>query len=557
MLSSKRDLQVYRFLAGLRAKLSEARDPEQAVRRAMRDTAGFFEAGGACLASVAGGQTEAQLDFLLADGREWDTRMLGRFFLAERPEIPSSILLAPLRRRERIWRVLGLRQGDTRLFVPDDVSTLNRIASTVSELIHRMDRDRIAEVRSRIQRKIMEELRPKDLFYQILHGLRTLTGYDHSSALLVTGESGEVLQLVAEQIAWRKSKSERVGLRLPISPEIRRILDDTLVLGFDREAGGWREWEGRAAGRLAELLDYNDAPQGGKEDRREKSMVCAPIMSKDGILGVLKIAACHRGGLGPYEVRLVERFMPPVSVAIRNSRRTESLEQNLLEAERKNAMADLARGVAHDLNNALGGILPLVQQLRRDGERKQVDPEVMVEDLQQIERSIQVCRRIFGGMLNFARGTTTEFQAGDLRVALENAQAMLEDGMRRRGILCEVTAPDEIPAVRAGQTDLDQVFFNLLANARDAMPDGGSVRVEAQCRARDLLVVVEDTGVGIPAADLPRIQEPFFTTKHRGTGLGLSIVRSILWNAGGNMKLSSREGVGTRVEVVLPLREEG
>jgi len=249
--------------------------------------------------------------------------------------------------------------------------------------------------------------------------------------------------------------------------------------------------------------------------------------------------------------------MPPVSVAIRNSRRTESLEQNLLEAERKNAMADLARGVAHDLNNALGGILPLVQQLRRDGERRQVDPEVMVEDLQQIERSIQVCRRIFGGMLNFARGTTTEYQAGDLSVALENARTMLEDGMRRRGILCEITVPDEIPTVRAGQTDLDQVFFNLLANARDAMPDGGSVRVEAHCRARDVLVVVEDTGVGIPAADLPRIQEPFFTTKHRGTGLGLSIVRSILWNAGGNMTLSSREGVGTRVEVVLPLREEG
>jgi signal transduction histidine kinase len=89
------------------------------------------------------------------------------------------------------------------------------------------------------------------------------------------------------------------------------------------------------------------------------------------------------------------------------------------------------------------------------------------------------------------------------------------------------------------------------------MPDGGSVRIEAQARERDLLVVVEDTGTGISADDLPRIQEPFFTTKHRGTGLGLSIVRSILWNAGGNMKLSSREGEGTRVEVVLPLREEG
>ena len=557
MLSSNNELQVHRFLAALRAKLSEARDPEQAARSALRDTAAFFEAGGACLASVPGGQTEAQLDFSLADEGEWDSAMLGRFFRKQRPEIPMTVLLAPLRRRERIWRVLGVHQGDKRAFVPDDVSTLNRIAATVSELIHRMDRDRIAEVRSRIQRKIMEELRPKDLFYQILHGLRTLTGYDHSSALLVTGESGDVLQLVAEQIAWRKSKSERIGLRVPISPKIRRILDDTPVMGFDREAGGWIEWQGRDATALVEMFDYNAPPQDGEVDRRERSMVCAPIVSRDGILGLLKIASCHPDSLGAYEVRLVERFMPPVSVAIRNSRRTESLEQNLREAERKNAMADLARGVAHDLNNALGGILPLVQQLRRDGERKQVDPEVMVEDLKQIEQSIQVCRRIFGGMLNFARGTATESLGGDLRAALGNAQTMLEDGMRRRGILCECTLPDEIPNVRAGQTDLDQVFFNLLANARDAMPDGGSVRIEAQARERDLLVVVEDTGSGISAADLPRIQEPFFTTKHGGTGLGLSIVRSILWNAGGNMKLSSREGQGTRVEVMLPLREEG
>jgi len=557
MLSSKRELQVYRFLAGLRAKLSDARDPEQAVRRALRDAANFFEAGSACLSSVPGGETEAHLDFSVGEESVWDTVMLGRFFLNDRPEIPTSVLLAPLRRRERIWRVLGLRQGEGRPFVPDDVSTLNRIAATVSELIHRMDRDRIAEVRSRIQRKIMEELRPKDLFYQILHGLRTLTGYDHSSALLVTGESGDVLQLAAEQITWRKGKSERIGLRIPIDPELRRILDDAPVLGFDREDDGWREWAGRDAAHLARLFDYNDGPQGDEGDRRERTMVCAPIASKDGLLGVMKIAACYRGSLGPYEVRLVERFMPPVSVAIRNSRHTESLEQNLREAERKNAMADLARGVAHDLNNALGGILPLVQQLRRDGERNQVDPEVMVEDLKQVERSIQVCRRIFGGMLNFARGTQTEFLGGDVRAALGNAQTMLEDGMKRRGIECAVKVPDELPTVRAGQTDLDQVFFNLLANARDAMPDGGSVHVDVTSGAREVRVIFEDTGVGIPPDDMHRIQEPFFTTKHRGTGLGLSIVRSILWNAGGNLSLSSREGEGTRAEVTLPLREEG
>jgi signal transduction histidine kinase len=557
MLSSERELKVYRFLAGLRSKLNDARDVEQAARSALRDAAGFFEAAGGCLASVPDGETEAQLDFVLEEaGFQWDTGLLGSFFRNERPEIGHSILLAPLRRRERIWRVLGLHQDDRRPFVPDDVPMLNLIGTTVSELIQRIDRDRIAEVRSRIQRKIMEELRPKDLFYQILHGLRSLTSYDHSAALLVAGEQGDLLELVAEQISWRKAKSQKIGLRLPVAPDVRRILDEGEVLGFDREADGWAEWDDRKVAQLAELFDYNDPPRDTAVDLRERTMLCAPIVSRDGLLGVLKIAARFPSSMGPYEVRLVERFMPPVSVAIRNSQRTESLQQNLREAERKNAMADLARGVAHDLNNALGGILPLVQQMRRDAERERIDPQVMTEDLQQVERSIQVCRRIFGGMLNFARGATEDSVGGDLLTALRNALTMLDQGMKRRGIVCEIEIPDELPSVRAGQTDLEQVFFNLLANARDAMPKGGTLRVQADAGLREVLLAVEDTGIGIPAEDLPRVQEPFFSTKRGGTGLGLSIVRSIVWGIGGNLSVSSREGEGTRVELRLPKREE-
>ena len=103
--------------------------------------------------------------------------------------------------------------------------------------------------------------------------------------------------------------------------------------------------------------------------------------------------------LGSYEADLVSRFMPHAAVALRNARRTESLERTILKAERKHAMADLARGISHDINNALGGVLPLVQQLRDEAAVGKLDADVAAQDLEQIERSMLVCRRIFGGML--------------------------------------------------------------------------------------------------------------------------------------------------------------
>jgi two-component system NtrC family sensor kinase len=165
---------------------------------------------------------------------------------------------------------------------------------------------------------------------------------------------------------------------------------------------------------------------------------------------------------------------------------------------------------------------------------------------------MQVCRRIFGGMLAIARGAARRTGHGDLRRAVDGALAILDDGLRRRRIERKLTLPDDLPPIRGSQADLEQVLFNLMANARDAMPRGGTLELEARFHDGKVLVRVRDTGVGIPESDLPRIQEPFFSTKPQGSGLGLAICRSIVWGMGGEMSLHSREGEGTRVEIALP-----
>src|SRR5262249_41144114 len=153
----------------------------------------------------------------------------------------------------------------------------------------------------------------------------------------------------------------------------------------------------------------------------------------------------------------------------------------------------------------------------------QVDVVSLGEDLRQIEGSILTSRRIFGGMLSFARGAVHAAGGANIRQAIDNTRAILKEGLCRRGIEVEVEMDDQLPLIQCSQGDLEQLLLNLLANARDAMPKGGRLSIAARWSDSDLQLVVEDTGIGIPVEHLPKVLEPFFSTKPEGNGLGLSI----------------------------------
>jgi signal transduction histidine kinase len=419
-----------------------------------------------------------------------------------------------------------------------------------------MDWQRIVEVRGRIDRKMMEQLRPKDLFYQILHGLRSLTNYDHSSALLICDPREDCLELVAEQIAWLKGKSRRIGFRLPLNDDLWSLMRNGAIYGFNRDDGNWRDWMGQDATALGELLDYNNAIRGSGSDLRESAMLCAPLATRDGVLGVLKVASCYPDSLGAYEANLLQRFVPLAAVAIHNSQRTVTLEAKMLEAEKKHAAANLVRGVSHDVNNALGAVLPLVQQILADLQSESLSLDVLGRDLQQIEQSLQTCRRIFGGMLSLARGASQGIAQANVRRALDTSLGILKDSLQRQGIRLNVQLMDAVPNIRAGQGDLDQLFLNLASNSRDAMPSGGVLSIETKRVGDKLEITIRDTGCGIPIEHMSRIQEPFFTTKRNGSGLGLSICRSIIWNVHGEMKIESSPGAGTQIRLLLPIVDD-
>jgi two-component system NtrC family sensor kinase len=238
---------------------------------------------------------------------------------------------------------------------------------------------------------------------------------------------------------------------------------------------------------------------------------------------------------------------------MQNLERTESLEIGMLEAEKKHAMADLARGVAHDVNNALGAVLPLVQQVIVEVRDEEIDRDELLTDLETIEHSIRATRRIFGRMLTFARHSKSSVGEGDVLQAIESTLAILEDGMRRHSVQVHRHLAPDLPMVRGAQADLDQLILNLATNARDAMPKGGDLHIRATAGDGGVEVLIRDTGVGIPPQNQARILEPFFTTKRDGNGLGLSICRSIVWNVHGKMSFESEVNRGTAVRLQLPL----
>ena len=548
------ELSLLRLLADVGEQLEGMRDLDKALRISLRLAREFLGAQEACIAMQAPADDHATRVFSLPADAPFAEKLFTAYLQGERRDLPRDTLFAPIRRRGRLWAVLGFTNGGE-AFDRQELRDIARFASVVSKEIQRIDHLRTAEVRARIDRKIMEQLRPKDLFYQILHGLRSLTHYDHSAAVFIAGEEHGTLELVAEQIAWEKGKSRRIGTRLKLGPQLHELLTTGEVYGFDRGDEGWTAWRGEEAHAVAEVLDLGEAAVA------HGSMLCAPLATREGLIGVLKVAALSPGTFGPYEADLVQRFRPQVTVAMRNLRRAASLETSVVEAEKKHALADLARGVSHDINNAFGSVFPLVQQLLADARAGRLEHDVLVEDLEQIEGRLQVCRRIFGGMLQFAKLESHHVGGGNVRRAVEATLGLLSDGMQRQGIQVRSTLADSLPHVNATQSELEQLVLNVASNARDAMEAGGDLEVLAEVDSTGEVECVRlslrDTGVGISEEDLTRIREPFFTTKQNGSGIGLSVCRSILRKMGGRMEIQSELGVGTRVTLELPVSSVG
>jgi signal transduction histidine kinase len=237
------------------------------------------------------------------------------------------------------------------------------------------------------------------------------------------------------------------------------------------------------------------------------------------------------------------------------ARQKVQFESQLAEYEKYAALAQLALGAAHEINNPLLGILSHLELTLR--EAKTEDDRIEIE--QCIEGSKRISQTI-RGLLNYTRPDPLLLTRINLTRLVDDSYSFLAHQPLFRGIKLEKRIPADLPEISADANQLSQILMNLLLNAAQASPDGGTISIAAQKVkfAETVEIVVSDTGEGIPADILPHAFEPFFTTKRgKGTGLGLSISQAYVRSHGGDIRIDSLPTHGTNVRITLPIRQEG
>jgi signal transduction histidine kinase len=246
---------------------------------------------------------------------------------------------------------------------------------------------------------------------------------------------------------------------------------------------------------------------------------------------------------------------------IRVEQRTRQLQkknEQLLQTSKLASIGELATGVAHELNNPLNNIgLTAANLLDYFNAPKEPGFRTVRENLTLIADQVRRASQIINSLRTFGRAAGTEKGPVNLHDTIRAALMLMDQQLRLNNIALDLKLTTDQPVVRANAIQLEQVFVNLLSNARDAVKHSASKTVMiATCVRHDVVeAVVHDTGIGIPPEDLECIFDPFFTTKEvgSGTGLGLSISYGIIADHGGTIVVNSGIGDGTTFTLRLPL----
>ena len=292
-----------------------------------------------------------------------------------------------------------------------------------------------------------------------------------------------------------------------------------------------------------------------------------PFIIVSGTIGEETAVSALRAGACDFLIKgQLARLLPAVERELREGdlrrerlRKQAALEEQLRQAQKMEAVGQLAGGIAHDFNNLLTAILGYGELLT-----DQIGPDLPLgRDLREITRAAQQAAALTRQLLAFSRKQILTVTALDLNQVVRTIESMLRRLIGEHITVTTVLA-DNLDAVMADATQLEQVLMNLAVNARDAMPQGGELTIRtwnahaADAAARDgglwVRLSVTDTGAGMPPEIQARIFEPFFTTKERGhgTGLGLAAVHGIVTQLRGSITVESAVGHGTTFQIDLP-----
>jgi signal transduction histidine kinase len=257
------------------------------------------------------------------------------------------------------------------------------------------------------------------------------------------------------------------------------------------------------------------------------------------------------------EQSLIEMVAREISLLVEHHEaeaQRAKLQDQLRHADRLATIGQLAAGVAHEINEPLANVLGFAQLAKKTPHI----PKQAAEDMDKIVRNCLHAREVIQKLLTFARQMPPEKSRIDLNQVVADALALLESRCASAGIEVVSELAPELPTISADASQLRQVLVNLLVNAVQAMPEGGTVTIRTHAAQEAVVLTVTDTGEGMTEEVKGNIFNPFFTTKDvdQGTGLGLAVVHGIVAGHGGAINVESSPGQGAKFEISLPIERQ-
>lgn len=311
-----------------------------------------------------------------------------------------------------------------------------------------------------------------------------------------------------------------------------------------------------------QVFDVRKAPKykSSAMARRERlaSLLSVPIEFREKLIGILNIYTSKPREFGDDEMRLLGAFASLCGIAIDNAQQYERVlraEHSIRQTDRLATLGILSAEIAHEVRNPITIISMLLHSLQEDkaiAQSRQKDVEIMGEKLERINR-------IVSQVLNFSKRQEPRREWVDLNVVLDELLFLVSHNLLARGIVLKRQLESDLPKVLGDRGHFDQIFLNLLLNAIEAMPTGGTLLVKSSMTAevRGVSVMIRDTGVGIDPELLPQLFTPFVTSRREGVGLGLFVSQKLLKQYEGKIEVKSVCEKGTTFTVTIPAPEAG
>jgi two-component system, NtrC family, sensor kinase len=290
-------------------------------------------------------------------------------------------------------------------------------------------------------------------------------------------------------------------------------------------------------------------------DEGIRQILDVPLTVGSRLIGVIRIYLAQKREFSDDELSFVVSIAEQCACAINKTRLIEKQKSRYndlaIQTEKMSALGRMAAGIAHEINNPLAGILlfssRLSKKVPKDGPLRQ--------GLDVIVRETVRCKSIIQELLEFSRHKEPQKTPANLNHVLKKALSILENEFHLQHIQIETHLSDDIVETLLDENQIEQVFVNLLLNAVQAIQEQGLITIKSRMdpKKNRVLVEIEDTGCGISPENLPRIFDPFFSTKTKGTGLGLAVSYGIVKNHEGDIQVNSTLGQGTRFTLEFPI----